>query len=284
MAELVSDEKVAQPEQQAEPEKLPISPFRPHDEAKLARRFGLAYFILAALVGAGVGFLIVALGRSNHSAKPAAGPSFLPALYTGQSGPRQIADAVSKQYRLPSGKYLVAVPYAGTPKLQTRTQDVRISAVVVRGSGISGETLQVTESSTSVMYILCGLGTACSIREGKPSIARGELLRREALDLTLKTFKFMPGIESVIEFMPPPPNSAPNQVLFFRRSDLAKEIPLPLSATLEPHKKLVPGSLNQSEVDTIVALTAPRVFAFNPNTDFSTLVDGSAALVLSPAT
>ena len=283
MAELVSDEKVPEPEQQAEPEKLPVSPFRPHDEAKLQRRFGLAYFMLAALVGAAVGFVIVAVGRTTgHAAKPAAVSGFQPSLYSGQSGPRQIAYAVSKQYRLPSGKLLVAVPFAGSPILQGQAQDVRISAIVVRGSGIGGENLEVVPTSTSVMYILCGLGQNCAIREGAPTVARSVLLRREALEITLNTFKFMPGVDSVLEFLPPPPGSKPDTALFFKRGDLARELERPLSATLPIRHRLVAGSLTQAEADKIVGLTAPRTYRFD-STSFTQLPDASDALVLEPA-
>ena len=283
MAEVVSDEKVGQPEpKKARPQRR-VGPFHPHDETRLLRRFGIAYFLLAALVGAAVGFLIVAVGHdTTRAAKPAEGSPFRPTLYTGQSGPRQIAYAVSKKYRLASGKFLAPVPFAGSPILQGQAQDVRISAIVVRGSGITGENLQVVPTSASVMYILCGLGTDCAIREGKPTVARGVLLRREALEMTLDTFKFMPGVDSVLEFLPPPSGSKPDTALFFKRQDLAKEIALPLSATLPLRQRLVAGSLTQAEADKIVGLTAPRTYRFDSRS-FTQLLDGSDALVLDPA-
>lgn len=285
MAELVSDEKAqAETEERANEKPLRrISPFQPYDEGRLRRRFGVAFTLLAVLVGVAVGFLIVAVGRgTNHSATPGVGSPFHPALYTGQSGPRQIAYAVSKKYRLPSGKFLVAVPYAGSPVLQGASQDIRISAVVLRGSGIAGENLDVLPTNASVMYILCGLGQSCAIREGQPTVARGVLLRREALEITLDTFKFMPGVDSVLEFLPPPAGSKPDTALFFKRQDLSKELSQPLSATLPPRQRLTPGSLSQTEADRIVGLTAPRTYRFDA-TSFSQLLDGSDALVLAPA-
>jgi hypothetical protein len=291
VAEVVSDEKVGEPEQKARPQRR-VGPFHPHDETKLLRRFGIAYFLLAALVGAGVGFLIVAVGRSHHKGQPS-GPAFQAATYSGISGARQIADAVSKQYRLPSGDYLLAVAYAGTPKVQNvitgegnQPQDVRISAIIVRGTGVRGEkTLSVVDTANSVMYGLCGLAsTDCSIGVGKPSIPRAQLIRREALELGIDTFKQLPGFNSVLEVLPHSPNTQFYQAIFFRRSDLAKQIDQPLSATLPPHKKLVPGVLGPGEVDEIVALTRPRLFEFSPRQDFSQLVDGSYALFITPAT
>jgi hypothetical protein len=113
---------------------------------------------------------------------------------------------------------------------------------------------------------------------------RAQLIRREALELGIDTFKQLPGFDSVLEVLPHSPNAQLYQAIFFRRSDLAKQIDQPLSATLPPHKKLVPGVLGPGEVDEIVALTRPRLFEFIPRQDFSQLVDGSYALIITPAT
>ena len=59
------------------------------------------------------------------------------------------------------------------------------------------------------MYSLCGLGASCSIATGTPSVERGELVRREILELALYTFKYVGGIENVIAFMPPPGTPRP---------------------------------------------------------------------------
>ena len=34
----------------------------------------------------------------------------------------------------------------------------------------------------TVMYTLCGLGARCAIATGTPSVSRGRLIRREALE------------------------------------------------------------------------------------------------------
>ena len=75
------------------------------------------------------------------------------------------------------------------------------------------------------MYSFCGLGTHCSIATGQPSQTRGQLVRREALETALYTFKYIPAINSVIVFMPPQ-QDIPNQttVLFFQRKNLADRL------------------------------------------------------------
>ena len=52
---------------------------------------------------------------------------------------------------------------------------------------------------------LCGLGSECSIATGTRDRARERLVRREALELALYTFKYVPSVNAVIAYMPPPP-------------------------------------------------------------------------------
>ena len=47
----------------------------------------------------------------------------------------------------------------------------------------------------------------CSIASGQATEPRGRLVRREALEVALYTFKFVPSINSIVAFMPPPPGS-----------------------------------------------------------------------------
>ena len=70
------------------------------------------------------------------------------------------------------------------------------------------------------MYSLCGLGTSCSIATGKASVERGELVRREILELALYTFKYVGGVKNVIAFMPPRPGDSPKYVVYLQKSDV----------------------------------------------------------------
>ena len=56
--------------------------------------------------------------------------------------------------------------------------------------------------------MLCGYGQNCSIASGQPSVERHTLLRREAVELALYTFKFLPNIDSVSVFLPPRPDNS----------------------------------------------------------------------------
>jgi hypothetical protein len=54
----------------------------------------------------------------------------------------------------------------------------------------------------SVGYRLCGLGSNCSIK-GTPSAERWLLVKREALELALYTFRYLSGVDNVVVFTPP---------------------------------------------------------------------------------
>jgi hypothetical protein len=53
------------------------------------------------------------------------------------------------------------------------------------------------------VFNLCGLGPNCAIGSGKASVDRLLLLRREALELALYTFKYESGVQNVVAILPP---------------------------------------------------------------------------------
>jgi len=107
-------------------------------------------------------------------------------------------------------------------------------------------------------------------------------LRREALELTLYTFKYVGGVDSVIALLPPPPkDSTVNWALFFKKSDFHTELSQPLSRTLPSplRGKLTPGSVvGNSDQQTVEKLTRPYWYT----SQFQQLQDGNAVLVLDP--
>ena len=59
-------------------------------------------------------------------------------------------------------------------------------------------------SGNTIAYNLCGIGGKnCAIGIGTPSSARLLLLRREALELALYTFKYVHGVQNVVAILPP---------------------------------------------------------------------------------
>src|SRR5262249_49182359 len=153
-----------------------------------------------------VGALLVLVSRGS----PAPAPAWSVWQPTGSPERRvaQIGDHVGDEYRLPSGKALVAVTYTGGPVVtgpDGSSFQVRALAVEpdTTAGGAEANDINTATAAGTVMYTLCGLGTACSIAEGKPTVARGQLLRREALELALYTFHYVDGANSALVLLPP---------------------------------------------------------------------------------
>ena len=141
----------------------------------------------------------------------------------GQGAAKEIAAQVAATYHLPGGDQLVDV-IAKEPSVSPPTSStIPIHYVAIRGAKGQQDTVVPVSPSDSVMYSLCGLGASCSIATGKPSAARGTLVRREILELALYTFKYDSGIKNVIAFMPPR-TGAPQYIILLQKSDLKPQL------------------------------------------------------------
>jgi hypothetical protein len=108
---------------------------------------------------------------------------------------------------------------------------------------------------------------------GKPSKARHALLRREALELALYSFRYLDGINEVVTLLPPAvptgkaskkakakANAKPQlQAVYYRPGDLKPQLESPLDQTLDPGR-LAPDRLSSIEKRRIDALTMPNLF------------------------
>lgn len=238
-------------------------------------RFAAIYVFLAAIVGAGVGAFVV-LATRPAPADESAWSTWRPEGSNERSA-KQIADHVSKRYRLPSGNQL-AIALVGPPEVQ----DVSVRAIAVYPDTSRGQAeeddVEVVDTRNSIMYLLCGLGKNCSIAEGRPSQERHQLLRREALELSLYSFKYLDGIESVVVFLPPRPDNKAASSVFLKKSEVREELEQPLSRTLLRADPPELGEIDTIELGNIERLTAPRIFQYQ----FQQAQEGSAILVLSP--
>jgi hypothetical protein len=272
MAEVVSEHE------EAAPDEATLLARRRAEQKVPRHRFGLAYLALAALLGAAVGLFVVLVGNGGKDS----GPSWSAWKPTerGVQGLDQIAKYVGHQYALPSGRQLVGI-LSTPPVVQSQGQAVPVRAIGVT-TGLPGETLndaQFFGAEDAWAYVLCGFGERCAISEGKASTARYDLLRREALELALYTFKYDSGVKSVVTFMPPPRGKQANTVLFFRRDDTKTALDVPLARTLRPPKsRLLPGRMSAADIGAVRRYTRSRVYGFQ----FQQIPDGTAILVLQP--
>jgi hypothetical protein len=287
MADAVADEP-KQPEPVIEP--MPEASGRPvtsvpplvgkgpagrHHHAYRGRFLAFYLGLGAVVAGAAVFFVLVVTGGSTP-----AGPAW--SAWQPKDGARldeagEIASHIAPLYRIaPGGAQLVAVK--ATPP---EVQNIPVEEVALKG-GSAKEDYRFVPTKDAVVYQLCGLGTRCAIAGGTPSTERARLLRREALELALYTFKYVGGVDSVVVHIPPPPEPNTDWALFFQKSELSNELSRPLARTLPTAKRgtaLVPASVvGNADQRTVERLTRERWFT----SQYQQLPDGNAILVLDP--
>jgi hypothetical protein len=263
-------------------------PARAESRADRARRmvyrgrFAAFYFLLAIVAGAGVGALIVLVGRGS----PAPAPAWSEWEPTGSPERRaaQIGDHVSDLYRLPSGNALAAVTYAGPPTVLGPDGAIfQVQALAVRPDTTGGraeeDDVNTILAANTVMYTLCGLGEKCSIPEGKPSVERAQLLRRETLELALYSFHYLDGVDSVVALLPPRADGNRKTAVFLERGELGPELGRPLGQTLTSPLTPGIGEIAPDEQRVIDRTTRSRVYQYS----YLQAQDGSPIMVLEPA-
>jgi hypothetical protein len=245
------------------------------------RRFGFIYGALALIGGIALGALIVLLTRPDAVPNPA-WSSWEP---SGSSNARvkQIADHVAKEYRFQGEQMVVAL--GGPPTVAAggdSTSPIPVAAIAVRPDTSTGQAeeddIELVDASKSMQFVLCGLGDGCALSSGPPTEARHTLLRREALELALYTFKYVDGVDSVTVFLPPPAGGqAPATAVFLERGDIHPELSKPLSQTLSSLTPSV-GTIKAGELQTLNRITRSRLYQFQ----YTQAQDLSAVLVLDP--
>ncbi len=250
--------------------------------------------VSAMLIGIAIGAIIVAVvvAATARQAGPTAAWSAWSPLDNGLAGEREIANEVSPFYRATPGTQLVVVTVAN------------ITGPTSAGSGSSSE-IALRDPSTGALsavggntavYNLCGLSSGCSIA-GSASSSRFLLLRREALELALYTFKYISGVKNVVAILPPshasvqtctgicsqpnPPKTTKteNLAVVFPRDSLQRFLQQPLRDTLP---EALPPSVTEMdkapEAELVSVITGTALFGQQRVQS----QDGSNVLVLSP--
>jgi hypothetical protein len=245
------------------------------EAVNVARRFSVAYLALAALLGVAIGTLVVLIERPAPEPPPP-WSAWQPNESSRTARQEQIASHVGSQYHLSGGKPLVRVVVRDPDASPNPIRDVALARNLDPTQ--QSDVLAVVDSTKTAMYILCGDGPHCAIKEGKPSVARGAVLRREALELALYSFRYLDNTDSVVAFFPPQKGKNLSHVYFFAKTDFKDELASPLRFTLPQAKLHVPGGLAPRERRTVDALTVPRQFRFALRRER----DGANVLVLAP--
>ena len=242
-------------------------------------RFAVIYVALGLLAGVGIAAFVVLMARPDPP-PPAKWSAWRP---TGSETARvkQIADRVAKRYRLKSGQQLVAA-LASAPKVSGAQGDVAVSAIAIKPDTSTGKKeeseIDIFPATHSLQYVLCGLGTSCSIKGGKASEARHALLRREALELALYTFKYVDGVDSVSVFLPPRPDALTSATsVFLKKGDIRTELSKPLVDSIQSKAPAI-GTMAKRELALVNRITEPRLYTY----EYQQAQDGGAVLVYAP--
>jgi hypothetical protein len=265
----------------------------------------------AILVGLGIGALLIAgaLAAGGRNSSSSQQWSAWSPPEQGTLGARDIADYIAPFYRISAADQLAVVTVAN---LESQAASAAAQQAVASGAASSsaGAGLQVAvrpspaSSAVSVLsggtiaYNLCGTGAkGCAIGVGAPSTSRLLLLRREALELALYTFKYISGIQNVVAVLPPGQEQAtgtlsktmPSSALassksldiavLFDRQELQPLLDQPL-ATIFPEQTppTVAEMTSAPEAGLVDQVTARGLFS----EQLKQAQDGSRLIVLDP--
>src|SRR5215217_1379754 len=230
-------------------------------------RFGL---LLGALLGLAIATVAVGaavyVGTGGDNGAPDGWSPWKPEADGGVGAAKQIATHVGRKYRLSDGNQIVGV--------QARPLVIfNVPLEVALRTAPQGGNIDFIEGN-GLLYTLNGLGPQGSVRGGKPSEERHLLLRREALELALYSFRYIKDVDLVVALLPPKPpdkpkkgasstaatsEDSPTQALFFRPGDLEPQLEIPLNATIPPQTPR-PETIPGSEARRIDALTRSNLF------------------------
>jgi hypothetical protein len=243
-----------------------------------AGRFMVAYGILGLVLGVTVVALAVALTRGD-GAPPVSWSAWKP----GDSGTQRVRDIaahVAARYRTANGTQLVDV----VPRSVKEDPPIIAAAIDKQALFEKEQQYSTFGLDKSMMFVFCGDGQNCALR-GQPTTERHRMLRREALELALYTFRYVDDVDSVVTFLPGRTDAtagsnqtAVQSALFFRKSQYDNFTKAPLVETLPGTPAETNSSMSQANV--VDRLTLPALYRYQLQ---RTPDGGNSILVLSPA-
>ncbi len=268
----------------------------PRIAAPHADKFRVALVTLGgiAVVALAIAVLVIANHTSRHSGSGSsqAWSPWSPST-GGSTGAQEIADYMAPFYRASTAQQLdVITPIALTSASAAGTTTGKGLTVAVDTSASSSSSSLSLLTGSTVAYNICGLGAHGCQLAGTPSTSRMLLLRREALELALYTFRYLSSADNVLVVLPPghnapqvgagvtPAKSVTVAVLFLR-AELKPLLSTPIDTTLDPD----PPELSQlaawsksDEAGIVDEVTARNLFSEQVEAQ----QEGGNLLVLSP--
>jgi hypothetical protein len=230
--------------------------------SRYRNRFG---FLIGALAGvvvavaAAVGIALLSGDTAAQEGFAAHWSGWQPPQTDTTQGTQEIASHVGAEYKQPNGSQLTLVNGGPMP-----------STIPIALQPTSGPLVAISPSH-GVVYTITGLGKGGAMA-GKPSAQRLQLVRREALELALYTFRYIDGVESVMALLPTIPKGAPTkggpttdpqmQAVFYRPGDLKQQLQVPLKATMSGRTPRA-GTIAVQDGRTVDALTLSNLFKWS---------------------
>ncbi len=235
--------------------------------------FRLAYGVLVLAFWVSVAGFTYLMTRPDQS-KPVPWSAWKPAA-DDLTGAREIAQRVSAKYKLDSGGQLVAIQ-----EHPPVVQGLDLEAVGIRRTGGNRRIdpyIALYGGRRTLIYAFCGLGQNCSIPDATAD-GVDHLLRREALEVALYSFKYLDRVEQVVSLLPPTAGStdARSNAVFLRKDEFSDVLKRPLRNLIPPGQPPAPSQVDVQEKNLIDALTGQHTYP----AQFEPLPDGDAILVL----
>jgi hypothetical protein len=272
----VSDSAVDRPVVDAE-QARPVDSERPEtsraDRARLSAfrsRFAALYLGLAIVAGAAIGsFVVLLMDPGEETAAPAS--RSIGTAKAGEAGAIDIADQVQRLYRRVDGTELVHVVASRNTLQDGNGGFLRVRFQYIQPGDASEERDSLpVRVDDAIQYSLCGAGAQCGI-PGAANVERGTLLRREALELAVRTLQRDERVENVTVFLrpfsPPDGSNFEGVVYVFNRSFIKRNDPglltRPIGELLPgAGQRMTPAGVTQGEFDRINELTQPYLYLY----------------------
>jgi hypothetical protein len=244
-------------------------------------RFMMGYVVVVVMAFAALITLGIATRDSGSTAQQVAWGN-LTVNENGFEKAREIATEVARRYRGPNGEQIAAV--TAQPGEISGLPLTYIAMRHGRNRPLTQGDVETINPGETALFSFCGLGGAqnCSL-PGQPTAERGVLLRREALELSLYTFKHLPEIQTVISLLPPVQQAegqTQGLAVWFERRHLQNQLSQPMSLTLPEPPPYAQGDITPGEAEVVNRLTELRFF----DSSFEQLPTQGVVLNLEPPT
>jgi hypothetical protein len=230
-----------------------------HEPSPFRSRFGFLFGALAgiALCAAGAFALLLGSSASDGPRLAANWSAWQPESSRMAEGAEEIAEHIGLQYKLDGGGQLVQIT---SSPLELQGEEI---GVAVRPKGSAIELLE----GEGLLYILNGLGPNGTVATGAPSVKRGRLLMREALELALYSFRYLEDVTMVAVLIPQSAaqsqtataNAQQRRAVFYRPGDLLPQLQVPLAQTLSPRTPTA-ATMTKAEAERVDRLTLNNLF------------------------